>query len=233
MKPGTSRRTTTGRFPAPSRSARARRTVAALVAGPQTTSTRGSRSGGFQKCMPQTRSGWASPSAIAPMDSPEELVPRSVVGGVARSSAAKSIRFIAKCSAAASTTSSGTGAAARAASSSACTATRAAAASTSAAVSNPAATSAAHCVRQRSSAVARTWAAVSTRLTWWPARAKICAMPAPINPAPTTSTWPGTGRAAMSRGGATVYLRGSRVQVARPPRGTAGTVQHSGRGAGG
>ena len=82
--------------------------VASRAASPEsavaTTSTSFISAGGLKKCMPTTRSGWATSVAIAVTGSEEVLLARIALGPQASASAANSARFSSSSSGAASTT---------------------------------------------------------------------------------------------------------------------------------
>ena len=74
------------------------------VVGVLTTSTSGSTATGLKKWSPTTRSGWASPSAIAATESAEVFVTRRHSGDTIASSAPKTSRFTESSSKTASST---------------------------------------------------------------------------------------------------------------------------------
>ena len=103
-KPGMSFFTCTGLRPASRNSAMVLATVSSLVFSFCVTSTSGTRCGGFQKCVPTTRSRCLSFSPIRVEGMAELLLARIVVGAVRASSSAKSCCLSGSFSGAASNT---------------------------------------------------------------------------------------------------------------------------------
>ena len=88
-KPGTSRRTCTGVLPASRSKSMVARTTASLVFSFWMTSTSGTKCGGFQKCVPMTRSRCLRSRPISVVGIAELLLARIVSGATALSSSAK------------------------------------------------------------------------------------------------------------------------------------------------
>ena len=86
--------------------ARAVASAASSVAAPRTTSTSGSTATGLKKWNPTTRSGCASPAAIAVTDSEEVLVASTQSAGTTASTSANTCRLTASSSKTASMTKS-------------------------------------------------------------------------------------------------------------------------------
>ena len=154
------------------------------VARPLTTSTSGISGAGLKKCMPTTRPGCFIAAASAVIDSDDVFVARMHSGVTTFSSRAKSSRLAARSSTIASTTSAAT----QASGSVTTVAMRPTAASASASPSLPFATSFASASAIPFFAASPAPMRVSCSWTRWPASAAICAMPAPIAPAPITAT---------------------------------------------
>ena len=187
-------------------------TVAATsgsVARPETTSTSGISGTGLKKCMPTMRPGRPLPCASAVIDSDDVLDARMAWASTSGSSCANSARLAARSSTMASTTSPATQASA-----SVPTVTmRASAASARSRVSFARPTSLSKVSASDFFAASAAPKRVSCSCTGWPASAAICAMPAPIVPAPMTATVAVVGSAAATRPPAAAMAESGSVEA--------------------
>ena len=113
MKPGMSRRTSTGRLPTARSASITTATVASEVSSLRTTSTSGITSAGVKKCVPTKRSRRVTALARALIDRPEVLVAKIAPGAQMASSFAKMPRLSSRFSGTASITRSQSAAASR------------------------------------------------------------------------------------------------------------------------
>ena len=202
MKPGTSRRTTTGTLPSCSIQSTSASVVASAVASAPTTSTSSTSSGGFSQCRPAKRSGRRSAAASGASGSDEVLVVRIASGAASSSARTSSSRFGSSSSTIVSTTSS---APARASSADVVSRTRA-----------PFSPS-------RGRAASRLDSRRAQSRTEAPASAKTRAIPAPIAPAPITATSAGslTGASVqpcLARRGSCIWYQVALVSAPAPRR---------------
>ena len=177
MKPGMSRRTSTGRLPTARSASITTATVASEVSSLRTTSTSGITSAGVKKCVPTKRSRRVTALARALIDRPEVLVAKIAPGAQMASSFAKMPRLSSRFSGTASITRSQSAAASR----SGDMRMRAIASASSPAAYTP--SWRAMLARARSSAPST--GSIST--TGAPRAANSAAMPLPMPPAPTTA----------------------------------------------
>ena len=91
--PGMSCRTRIGRLPSLRHTSINVSAVSSDVCSPRVTSTRGTMCGGFQKCIPATRSGRRVALPIAVMDSPDVLVANRACAGQTDSMRSNVSRF--------------------------------------------------------------------------------------------------------------------------------------------
>ena len=189
MKPGMSRRTSTGRLPAWRSTSITKPLLASSVLSPRTTSTSGITSAGLKKCAPtkRLRRSGDTATAIALTDRPEVLVASTVRCGQRASSSAKMRRFSSSFSGTASITSSAWAAAACAVAGT----SRARAARACSGVA-----SAASCRSMAASARARAPSTGSTSTTGKPRSANNAASPLPMEPAPMMARRGGSDEAA-------------------------------------
>ena len=158
--------------------------ICGAVCRPDTTSTSFISGTGLKKCMPTRRSGWRRPCAMAVIDMDEVLLANTQSAPTMPSNCSHKARLASTCSTMASTTSVLLAASCKLATG----VMRASRPATAAACILPLATKAPRLACSLSSAP---WAApsrMSYSHTGCPACAATCAIPAPMMPAPTTST---------------------------------------------